>query len=201
MESAIFWPAPPKFSNIFSAGHPFPNTQLGRWGIRNYRRQKTNRVTPRSAKERDGSLKFSQPALDSHICCGPPPSMSQYFRRRTPPSPTPEWREMGNTKLPHAKTKTKTAEPRGTLRSATDRLNLANSPWSPPYFGGPLPNFPIFLAPGAPSPTPNWGRRVIRNYRRKKTHRGTPRNATERDGALKFGHPELESGEFWPIPP
>ena len=54
--SAIFWRIPPKFSIIFCAGNPFPNTQLGQGTCETTERRKTHRGTPRIATERDGTL-------------------------------------------------------------------------------------------------------------------------------------------------
>ena len=59
--------------------------------------------------------------------------------------------------------------------------------------GGPLQNFLIFLAPGAPA-----GKGGIRSRR---TQKDTPRNPTERCGTPKFSLPALESATFWRIPP
>ena len=94
--------------------------------------------------------------------------------------------------------KGQTAEPRGTLRGA----KLTRAALESAIFGGVRLNFPIFLAPVAPSPTHNWRRGGVRNYRRqKKASRGTPRNATESDGAIKFRLTGTESAEFWRVPP
>ena len=93
-----------------------------------------------------------------------------------------------------------TAETHGALRSVAGRLILASPPWNPANFGAPPlpPNFLIFSALGArPSPTHNCGRWEMRNYRRQKTRRG-PKGP---HGTPEFGHPALESEEFWRAPP
>ena len=95
---------------------------------------------------------------------------------------------------------------KGAPRNAAERLNLAIPHWNPPKFGGFLPNSLIFFAPDAPFPQhPNGKGGGMRNYRPKQSdaaeHHGTPRNATEPDGAPKFGYSALGSAIVWRISP
>ena len=159
---------------------PSPTPNWERREIRNYRRQKTNRGTPRNAAEPGGTPKFGQPALEYAIFWRTPPKFPNIFCAGHPLSQHPIG-QGGGAKLPNAKRGT--AAHHGAPRNAAERLNLAIPPWNPPYFGGFLPNSPIFFTPDPPPfPTPNWGRWKIRNYRRQNTNRGSPRNDTEPDG-------------------
>ena len=172
---------PPNFLIFFAPDTPFTNTPLGKGGMRNYRTQKEE---TRNTTERDGTPKFSQPALESTIFRRIPPRFPDIFAHAHPI--TQHLIGKGGKYETTADIR-QTAGPRGTLRSQTERLNLANPPWNPPYLGGFLPNSQIFFAPGPPFPTPNWERWEMRHYRRPKTKRGNPRNATEHDGTPKFG--------------
>ena len=106
----------------------------------------------------------------------------------------------GNSNLP---TKHRSAAvSHGALRDLSERLNLDNPRWSPPYFGGFSPNYVIlFCASGALFPTPKWGRgrnaQLPKKQRGAAEDQGSPRNATEPGEAPKFGYPELESAVFW----
>ena len=158
---------------------PSPTPNWRRREIRNHRRQKTRRGTPRNATERGGTPKFGNPALDPGEFWRVRPEFPNIVGagRNLPRRPIGVGRIFDATE-----NKRRASGRRGTLQNAADRPNLANPPWNPSIFDGPLPNFLKLLAPPTPSPTPNWGRCGIRNYRSQQTNRGTPRGATARGG-------------------
>ena len=93
----------------------------------------------------------------------------------------------------------------GTLRNAKGHRYLAIPRCNPPYFGGAIPNYLIFLVPNAPFQTPQWVGRVCTKLpqiqRGAAERHGTLRDTSERDGAPKFGYPALDSAIFWRMPP
>ena len=122
------------------------------------------------------------------------PQTSQYFRRRPPPTPTPNWgrRKMRNYRrqMTH----------RGTPRNATERdgaLKRIQSALESAIVWRISPKFPYISGARHPLPiTQLWGPQNAKLPRAKKTHRGNPRNAARRDGMLKFSQPALESAIF-----
>ena len=196
-ESAIFWRIPLKSPNFSAPGAPPPTPNRGRRELQNYCRKKTHRGTPRNATERGGALKFSQPALEPAMFWRIPLKFPSIFAPGAP-SPTPNWggrldiRNYRRQKTPRHPTERCGARRNAKIKPSSLGIRhiLADLPQISQYF---RPRTP-------PSPTPNWGVREIRNYRRQQTHRGTPRNATERGGNLKFSQTSLESAIFWRVP-
>ena len=91
----------------------------------------------------------SRPGILRILADSPPNSL--IFPESETPSPTPKWIRRGNTRLPNKQRGA--AERRGTLQNVTGRLNMAISPWYPPYFGGRPPEFTnIFCAQRPPFP-------------------------------------------------
>ena len=178
---------------------PPPRRQVGAGGATpNYQTINPPRNNaPRKATERGGTLIFSQPEFESAIFWRIPLKSPNFSAPGAPP-PTPNRgrRELQN----YCRKKTH----RGTPRNATERggaLKFSQPALEPAMFWRIPLKFPSIFAPGAPSPTPNWGGRLdIRNYRRQKTPRH-PQNAAGRDGTLKLSHPALESAIFWRICP
>ena len=129
LESDEFRRVRPKFPNIFWRRAPPPSTpNWGRREIRNYRRQKTNRGTPRNAAEPGGTPKFGQPALEYAIFWRTPPKFPNIFCAGHPLSQHPIGQ--GGCETTERKKK-----PIGTPRNLKERLNLANTSWNPPHFG------------------------------------------------------------------
>ena len=95
-------------------------------------------------------------------------------------------------------------ERHGTLRNLKERLNLAIAHWGPPYFGGFLPNYLIFLRTTPPFPDAHPGKaakyETTDQTEGAAAHHGTPRNAMAPEGSPKFGYPALESAIFWRVP-
>ena len=178
-----------RIPQYFRLRTPLPQRPIGEGGkCETTAGKKTPRVT-RNATERDGTLNFSQPTLESAVFWRVRPKFPNIFGAGQP-FPQHPVGEAGNAKLPRPKRHA--AEHHGTLRGMTEIIFSQSAMESAIFWRIPL-NIPNIFGARHPSPTPNRGRRKMRNYRRQKTHRGTPRNATKRDRALKFSQSFLES--------
>ena len=150
LKSTIFWRIPSSSLTFLAPATPFPNTQLGKAaGSETTDQTKRRRGTPRNAAGPEGAPKFGYAALESSIFWRIPPKFSNTFGARIPLCQ----RQYGKGA---DETTEQTMELRGTPRNLEELLNLGIPPWYPPYFGGSLPNYLIFLAPSAPCPTPTW---------------------------------------------
>ena len=183
MESAIFpHPRPLANSLIFSAPDaPFPNTQLGAVG---------KYETTEQTKGRRGTIRYM--ALRLNLAT--PPWGPSYFGGSIPNSlifldpkapisqrPTGKGGEIRNYR-PNKWTIRNTEERHGTLRGATERLNLDTPPWGPPHFVGFAVNSLIFLAQKRPFPNAQLGNAAkYETAELTRGRRGTARNATLRN--------------------
>ena len=197
MKAAIFRRPSPKFPNIFGAGHPIPNAQLGKAGGCETTDQTNGRGGKlRNFTERDGAPKFPHNVLESALFWRIRPKFPNISGAGKPPFPTPNLKKLGKyDATEYEKTH------RGAPRNATGRLNMAPRPGIR-HFGGYLPNTQIFSARATPFATYNWRRRGnTKPPNRRRGPRGAPRNVTGRDATPKLVYRALESAIFRWHPP
>ena len=121
--SATFRTVPSKFSNIFGAPRPFPNTQMGKevrfettdQNKASRRNTTLRRGTPRNPTEPDGAPKFGYSALESSIFWRSPSEFSNIFCAQHPPFPNTQMGKAGD-----CETTDHTRGRRGTPRNAAE---------------------------------------------------------------------------------
>ena len=177
----------PEFPNISGAGHPLHQQPIGEGGKYETNEDKRHTAEPhgtlRNAAER---LNLDTPALKSAKYWRDRPKFPNIFNAGRPQQPIGEGGKYETTE-----DKRRTAEPYGALRRAciyTTRPGIRH------ISAAPLPQYRLFLAPGTPSPTPNWAR----GWNTKPPH--TKRHTAEAQGTPKFGRTALGSAVFWPTP-
>ena len=174
----------PNYLIFYASGTPFPDAQIGKAG------------ECETTGQTKGAPKFGYSALGSAVFWRMPENYLIFYAPSVPPFPNAQM-EKGK-----YETTDQSKGHRGTPRNLKWHLNLATPNWNPPYFGLFPPNYVIFFPPNAPFPNTKMGKgntKLPTKQRGAAERDGTPRKATEPDGAPKFSYSALESAIFWSI--